>query len=215
MLRLRPLDLGYEMASSKPDACWRGIMGRGETMYFHFGTRKIIEAVATLLRSDPCRRMGALRLLKLLYIADRESFREVGRPIVGTKPVAMDFGPIHSDVYDLVKGSHWDEETWAEFIRKDGINVELTKDPGVLTLSRYEIDKLTETAERYRDVSDYDLVGVTHAFPEWSKNYRKKTSMPIPMSDILEAVGRADEEDDILGDAKHVRAFNMLFGMTS
>ena len=74
-------------------------------MYFQFGTRKIVEAAAVLLRSSQHGRMGRLRLLKLLYIADRESLRETGRPIVGTKLVAMDLGPVHSEVYDLIKGA--------------------------------------------------------------------------------------------------------------
>jgi hypothetical protein len=35
------------------------------------------------------------------------------------------------------------------------------------------------------------------------------------MRDILEAVGRASEEKDILKDAKSVRTFNRLFGVPS
>ena len=181
-------------------------------MYFHFGTRKIVEAIAVLLRSAASRRMGCMRLLKLLYIADRESLRETGRPIVGTKPVAMDYGPVHSEAYDLVKGAHWGEENWADFVRKDGHEVELTKDPGVLTLSRYEIDKLAGTAAMYREMEDFDLARLTHDFPEWKANYHQGTSTPIPMEDIIEAVGRAEQRDEILQDAAETRAVRRLLG---
>jgi len=77
-------------------------------MYFHFSTKKIIEAGAVLLGCRSQRRMSYLRLLKLLYMADRESLKETGWPIIGTQPVAMDYGPVHSEVYDLVKGTHRD-----------------------------------------------------------------------------------------------------------
>ena len=181
-------------------------------MYFNFGTRKIVEAAATLLRSEPCRRMSYLRLLKLLYIADREALRETGRPIVGTRPVAMKHGPVLSEVLDLVKGEHWDEATWSQFIRKDGYEVELESDPGVLSLSRYEIGVLTGVVEENRDTDDWQLVEKTHAFQEWQRNYQDGTSTPIPLADIVEAVGRATDRDEILQDAEQTKELRRLFG---
>jgi uncharacterized phage-associated protein len=181
-------------------------------MYFSFGTRKIVEAAATLLRSEACRRMSYLRLLKLLYIADRESLRETGRPIVGTRPVAMRHGVVLSDVLHLLKGQRWDESTWSEFIRRDGYEVELTKDPGVLSLSRYEIGMLTRTAEENRDTDDWQLVEKTHGFEEWKRNYQEGTSTSIPLEDIIEAVGRSEERDEILQDAAQTTKLRRFFG---
>jgi len=179
-------------------------------MYFHFGTRKIVEAAATLLRIEPCKRMSYLRLLKLLYIADRESLRESGRPIVGTRPVAMDYGPVLSEVLDLAKGQHRDEGVWSEFIRKDGYAVTLEKNPGVLSLSRYEIERLTKTAEEYRNTDDWEIIEQTHAFEEWKGNYRQGTSTAIPLQDMIRAVGRADELDDILQEAERTTILRRL-----
>ena len=71
---------------------------------FRLDTRKTIEAAATLLRLAPYRRMSRKRLLALLYLADRESLKPTGRPIIGGRLVAMDYGPIHSEVYDFIKG---------------------------------------------------------------------------------------------------------------
>ena len=179
-------------------------------MYFRFGTRKIVEAAATLLRSEACRRMSYLRLLKLLYIADRESLRERGRPIVGTRPVAMNYGPVLSEVLDLVNGQHPDEAIWSEFIRKDGYAVALDKDPGVLALSRREIAKLTETAEEYRTWDDWQIVNHTHSFDEWKQNNVPGTSTTIPLEDILRAVGRTDEVGIILQEAEETVALRRL-----
>jgi len=182
-------------------------------MYFHFGTRKIIEAAAVMLRLSPCGRMNYMSLLKLLYIADRESLKETGRPIVGTKTIAMKRGPLHSDVYDLIKGGHFDAPIWAEFIRTDGYEVALVGQPGVLHLSRYEIEKLTETFKRYQEMDEWELADATHAFPEWISNHREGTSAPIPMESILEAVGRSQDKEEILRDAEEVRALNRLLGV--
>lgn len=179
-------------------------------MYFSFGTRKIVEAAATLLRAEACRRMSYLRLLKLLYIADRESLRESGRPIVGTRPVAMDFGPVLSEVLDLVNGQHADEAVWSEFIRKDGYAVALEKDPGVLSLSRHEIERLTKTSEEYRNTDDWEIVKQTHAFEEWKNNITLGTSTPIPLEDMIKAVGRANELEDILQEAEQTTVLRRL-----
>jgi len=181
-------------------------------MYFQFGTRKIVEAAATVLRSDPCRRMSYLRLLKLLYIADRESLRETGRPIVGTRAVAMDYGPVYSEVLDLVRGRHGDVPTWSEFIRRDGYEVELEKDPGVLSLSRYEIEMLTRVVGENRETDDWQLVRKTHGFEEWKRNWQEGTSTTIPLEHIVEAVGRVQDQAEILRDAEQTSAVRRLLG---
>lgn len=184
---------------------------RGIVMYFHFGARKMVEAAAVLLRLED-NSMSYLRLLKLLYIADRESLKETGRPIVGSRPVAMDHGPLHSEVYDLMKGNHIDEPLWSRFIRKNRYHVELRDDPGVLALSRYEIDKLNEVSERYSNVDDWKLSALTHEFAEYKRNYRKNTSSDIPFEDLIEAVGRSNDQDAILNAAKERAVIDRIFG---
>ena len=100
-------------------------------MFFRCKTEKAIQAAAVLLRLAADRRMSYLRLLKLLYIADRESLKRSLRPIIGSRPVAMKEGPLHSEVLDLVKGRHVDEPLWSEYIRRDRYEIELVKDrPG-------------------------------------------------------------------------------------
>ena len=87
-------------------------------MYFRFSTKKAIQAVGVLLRQTRGR-MEHVRLLKLLYIADRQHLKSFHRPIVGNRLVAMKNGPLHSEIYNLVKGEHLDEPLWSEFLRRD------------------------------------------------------------------------------------------------
>jgi len=49
---------------------------------------KAIQATAVLLRQEG-KRASRLRLLKLLYIADRNALQKTGSPILGSKIVAM------------------------------------------------------------------------------------------------------------------------------
>jgi uncharacterized phage-associated protein len=179
-------------------------------MFFRLDTRKAIEASATFLRLAHGRCMGRKRLLALLYLADRESLKRSGRPIIGGKLAAMDFGPIHSEVYDLIKGGHRDQVPWSSHFKNDSHCIVLGEDPGVSALSRYEIGVLNEISEKYMGYDDWDVAYATH-LPEYEKVFRKGTSTPLPLENLIEAIGRGDEKDAILQDAKEKDFLDHLF----
>lgn len=179
---------------------------------FDFNQTKTAQAVAFLLKQTPCRRESYMKIIKELYIADRESLRETGRPITGDTFVAMKKGPVLSQVYDLIKGVHTESAEWNKFIQKRMWDIELVADPGIGKLCRYEMDKLAEVWERYKKHGKWRVVDLTHEFPEWKKNDPGDSMKPIPLSDILEAVDVADRQARIESDAAERRAFSHLFG---
>src|SRR4051794_8455100 len=120
-------------------------------------TRKMIQA-ASVLATLEGGRIDRLRLLKLLYIADRESLAERGSPIIGGRVSALDNGPLHSDVYDLIKGVHEDFQDWSAVFGNDGHTVVLASGTDRMALSRFEIDKLTEVFEANRSIDTWELV---------------------------------------------------------
>jgi uncharacterized phage-associated protein len=180
-------------------------------MLFQFNIDKTIQAIATLLHFHGTKEMSYLRILKLLYIADRESLKETGRPITGDHVVAMEHGPVLSGVFDLIKGEHRAWKVWSEYLKKNGYRIEMTNDPGNGRLSKYEIGKLRDLAERYADKNEWDMVEIAHTFEEWKRNNPGKSSKPIPLEHILEAVGRAGDKDAIEQDARDQAAFDRFF----
>lgn len=179
---------------------------------FAFKFDKAIQCVAYLLRREPSRQMNYMRLLKVLYIADRESIRQTGRPITGDRAAAMARGPVPSETFDLIKGIHLRSPEWSEFIQKSEYEVRLVQDPGLAKLSRFDIELLERVAEEHRGHDEWDMVEITHEFPEWRRNDPGKSSKMIPLADILEAVGRPADLADIEEDAKADQAFSRLFG---
>jgi len=180
---------------------------------FRFDMTKTIQAAAVLLRSHPLHSMSRLRLLKLLYIADRESLRDTGRPITGDRAVAMKHGPVLSETYDLIKGEHVRAAEWDEWFETAGYDVRLAKDPGVGRLSKYEIAKLQEVARRFEYEWDWALAEATHEFPEWKRNDPGDSSRPIPFEHILKAVGREDEIQAIREEARAAHLIHRLLGV--
>ena len=140
----------------------------GEFVMFPFDATKAVQSAAVLLKHSPGFQMPYLRLLKLLYIAERESLREVMRPIVGGKTVAMRQGPLHSEIYDLIKAQG---EPWVNHIRLDEYDVELISDPGDSQLCDYEVELLSRIAETYQGFTEWQLVDLTHGFEEWIRAY--------------------------------------------
>jgi uncharacterized phage-associated protein len=150
-----------------------------------------VQASGVLLQLD-ANRMASIRLLKLLYIADRELLAETGRTITGDQAVALKNGPVLGRAYDLIKGVAPQSREWSVFIHRVHYSVELKEGPGRGKLSKVEIEKLTEVTERFRTMDDWELSEHTHEFPEWKNHHGPGASTPIPWQEMLEAQGKAE-----------------------
>ena len=71
---------------------------------FRFHFEKTLESVGVLLRKECSKRMNYMKLLKLLYICDRECIKNHNRPITGDRVVAMKRGPVLSHLYANIPG---------------------------------------------------------------------------------------------------------------
>ena len=160
-------------------------------MHLNFHFEKSLQAASVLLRQDEGR-MPYLRLLKLLYIADREMLAATASPITGDRAYAMQFGPVLSRIYNLIKSSDPRFDDWNKYIQTQGYAVKLALDPGRGRLSKGEIEKLIEVSERYRNKDEWELSELTHDFPEWKAHWpddAERGSYPIPWEDMLKAQG--------------------------
>jgi uncharacterized phage-associated protein len=158
--------------------------------------QKLAQAVAYILRDEPSYRMNYMRLIKLLYIANRESLRETGETITHSRFAAMERGPVLEDLYDFIRGQCEEFPVWQEFFRTQNYELVLREDPGSGKLCGYETKLLRRVKENYKDYDEWDLVKETQDFPEWKENEPSAgTSRRIPPSSVLKAVGRSDDEE--------------------
>jgi uncharacterized phage-associated protein len=180
---------------------------------FHF--QRTLQAVAEFLEASPGRRMNYMRLLKLLYIAERELLAEHALPITGDQAVAMERGPVLSHTYDLILGKTDGADEWGKFIHKDHYDICLVNDPGRGQLSKSVLAKLHEVARRYEDMDEWDMVEETHKFAEWKKNFAagSKPAFPIQWDDVLIAQGKEHLIAEVESDERASALFdNMLQG---
>ena len=145
--------------------------------YSLFNERKAAQAAAYLL----CKAGGSLnvlKLVKLMYLAERESLRRYGETITGDALVSMRNGPVLSATLDHINGlvpscqDGWDsliddrENHVVQLRNRDAI---ADPDEDLLALSECDAECLATVWDRFGHMSKWQLVDYTHSpeCPEW------------------------------------------------
>jgi uncharacterized phage-associated protein len=167
-------------------------------LFLPFNERKATEAAAFLLK----RRSGTmsyLKLIKLLYLADREALLRWGRPISTDRYVSMDHGPALSRVRDLITEQSEEPSFWMAAISEPhDFNVTLKEQIEPEELSDAEIELLEEIFFRYGALGRWELVELTHDLPEWVNPHG--SAIEISYSDILRNGGKTEAEIAVIED---------------
>ncbi len=131
-----------------------------------------------------------VKLMKLLYIADRTHFLTAGHPITGSRQVAMDKGPLPTTCLDVLDGQ-WGREPDAvfRFIHLDNYSVTLRDDSATAALDAVERQTLDKTLASFGSTPTWDLVNQTHRFPEFEAVYVVGTSRTISYESLLRLYG--------------------------
>ncbi len=161
-------------------------------IYFH--EAKATQVAALLLKHRGTNRMKFLKLIKLMYLIDREALKRWGRTVSTDHHVSMDKGPVLSNVYSLINEEPSERRFWNRYIsRSSDYDVQLLADPGDEELSRAEEELIAEVFSIHGQKNRWQLVQELHEVPEWRDP--NGSMIPIQLRDILSAVGR--DEDDI------------------
>ena len=171
---------------------------------FRFNFDKAMQALGVLLKQPGKDQSSYLKLIKLLYIAEKESLQETGRPITGDKTCAMEHGPVLSHMLDLMRGQDWRPGWDDHFETSADFQLKLRRDIGEDLLCTYEIQKLKDISDRHKEYDRWAMRDETHKFPEWQKNNPGDSSREIPLRDILEQVGKGGALQDIQFPSKHI-----------
>jgi len=139
-------------------------------------------------------RMHYLKLIKLLYLADREALIRWRRPITYDTYVAMSYGPVVSQTFDVLQGNILLDGIWKKHISPPmgDYEVQIKRAPGTSSLSKAEEELIAEIFDQYGHMNSFKLCDITHNFPEW--NDPKGSSTPISYKDILSGADMTDIE---------------------
>jgi len=161
-----------------------------------FSEQRVAQMAAYLLQKRGGR-MAYIKLLKLLYLTDREAMMKWGESISGDCFVSMPHGPVLSQTYDLIRGFGSSVEDGWDFWVKDEDNYEVSLRQRVANrecfdeLSDAELEILDNVFEKFGRMKRFEITKYTHDnCTEWEDPHG--SSFPISP----EAVFRAVETDE-------------------
>lgn len=163
-------------------------------MVLRFNEKRATEAAAKFLKLRGGR-MSYLKLIKLLYLLDREALLRWGRPVTTDRYVSMGNGPVVSRIYDLMREepAPGTNPIWRQFISApSNYEVSLTVEPEIDELSPAEESLIEEIFAKYGKLSRWDLVNLSHDLAEWQDP--KGSAIPIEYRDILRAGNKTESE---------------------
>ncbi|GMQ79087.1 MAG: Panacea domain-containing protein [Anaerolineae bacterium] len=160
--------------------------------------------------------MSHLKLMKLLYLADREAMRQFEFPISGDHMVSMPHGPVLSMTLNYMDGNiESSPGGWEEWISaKENHELSLRQPvqrEALDELSDADIDILETVWTQFGHMSRWEIRDYTHDnCPEWSDP--NGSSKPISPKDVFLALGRSsDVAEELDADIEAERSLNRLF----
>lgn len=164
-----------------------------------FDQKKVAQSAAWFV-SRAGGQLTILKLMKLLYLADRQAIAAFARPISGDRMVSMPHGPVLSQTLEVANGNLESEpEGWDSWLC-DRAGREIALRPGrdvsreaLDSISDAEFAILNEVQDRFGHMSAIALRDYTHReCPEWRDP--NGSSRPIPLQRVLTVTGRSQEE---------------------
>lgn len=170
-------------------------------MQLQFRQEKATQAAARFLKMRGGR-MSYMKLLKLLYLADRKALVEHARPITYDRFVSMPQGPVLSQTYNLMVA----EETpstrsnWRQFISEPAnFEVSLLCEPPNSELSPAQEQVIDAVFEQFGRMGRWKLVELKRQLPEWKDPHG--SSVPISVHELLRGAGLEEDEIEAVDEA--------------
>jgi uncharacterized phage-associated protein len=129
-----------------------------------------------------------MKVLKLVFFADRFHLRKYGRPITNDEYIAMEYGPVASGVKDLIDQCDFlgtlerdYSSKYLEYVLRHDVKSKHAIDTDVFSDS--ELEALEFAWQKFGDQDGLQLSDITHAYPEWKTHEAQlKMSSRVRMS---------------------------------
>lgn len=137
-----------------------------------FDYKKAVQAINYFAKKEGGK-IDKLKLIKLIYFADRYHIRKYGRPIINDAYLAMPLGAVGSSTKDIVDSSRFlaeDECSYAKgFFHTAGNSVTSIADIDSDVFSKSDIEALDFSYNAFGNYKASYLVNICHKYPEWKK----------------------------------------------
>lgn len=183
-----------------------------------FNAKKATDMVIRLLQKEEgVDSHSVLKLMKLMYLAERKSIIELGHPICGDRLFALPHGPVLSTTLDLMKNTTGGSKIWDDKIVRKHQSLYLLdhNEQGYGTLSLAEKEILDDIWNQFKFDNAWTVRNWTHDeknCPEWEDTdgssrgislqemLLKNGVPPEDMDAILEEIASRDEIEELFSE---------------
>lgn len=157
---------------------------------FKTNHRKILECILWFAVKKP--QIEQYALLKLLFLADKLHLNKYGRPASGDNYVAMEYGPVPTFAYDVLKkkSTALTSLKLTDFPfriesnqQNKAVVVVPERGPDIKLFSKSDISAFTESLAKYGDWKFGRLMDFTHADPAYKTAWESKGASNAPPID--------------------------------
>ncbi|MDE2966131.1 MAG: DUF4065 domain-containing protein [Chloroflexota bacterium] len=167
-------------------------------MRFAFNERRAAQA-ASILLDRAGGSMDYLKLVKLLYLADRVALIETETTITLDHYASMKHGPTPCRTLELMLQEQPREDSiWHRYVKRQHFVAHLCGPVEWEQLSEYDVDRLNDIYETYGKLRASQVVSQTQALPEWRDP--EESPIPIDPTDILRYAGYSDYAIELVAD---------------
>ena len=157
--------------------------------------RKAAHVAAALVlraRDEP---ITKLKLMKLMYLAERESLDWRGLPMIFDRLVCMPYGPVLSITYNMMQYNAPSED-WQSMFKKPGRDHRMyfrsrPRKTDLGSLSRNDRRVVKKAWKEFGHMEAKPLSRLTHTLPEY--DYPGYTSVPLEYEEVLLGLGKPAE----------------------
>jgi uncharacterized phage-associated protein len=157
-----------------------------------------------------------LKVVKIIYLADRLFMERYDSPILNDKLVSMPHGPVNSLTYGYISGCEENGRAlWDAYISdREGHEIGLANDTitdcDLDELSDAELDALQEIWRTYGHMDRFELRDFTHKnCPEWVDP--NGSSCPIHYELVFKFLGKAENSTELASRIEANRYIDALF----
>ena len=160
-------------------------------------------------------KINKMKVLKLVYFADRFHLRKYGRLVTNDEYLAMTHGPVPSITKDIAESNDYLDETIRSYSQDfiepiDNWTLRVANKLDESVLSDSDMEALSFAWDTFGHLNQYELRDVTHDYPEWLKlrdNLAHESCLPMDLLDFLDdPVGDANKCYELDSEAKSIRS---------
>ena len=134
----------------------------------HFDRDKALEAILFIAKS--LQEPTFHSISKMFYLSDKLHLQEYGRLICGDRYIAMEYGPVPSAIYGMMKVAakketidvDWDEIIQEALDVRQGREIIAKRECDIDMLAESEVECIKQTIAQYGSKSFGELTDITH-----------------------------------------------------